>query len=248
MKKFCMKLFIFMTLILSLLTPISITANSAEPPGIEIIVTDAPEDLTLTFVFANGETEEPLVVRRDELKSVYFFYYTAYTYGTSFEHIKLKVSSKNYNFTCDLPSDTNIKYKNKLILDIKGQSLRIEDRSIYLLTVIFMRVLLTFLIEGSIFYLFGYHKMRSWLIFLFTNLFTQGMLNYIFNTMVTTPDQSGSLSMVYLLFEISVIVIECFIFSFLVNEHSRIRGFKYALYANLISLFLGGAIMVFIPY
>lgn len=66
--------------------------------------------------------------------------------------------------------------------------------------------------------------------------------------MVAPPDTRGYFSTLYVLVELFVIVFECLIFSFLVNEHSRQRGFKYALYANLTSLILGGAIMAMIPY
>lgn len=140
-----------------------------------------------------------------------------------------------------------MKYNNRLVLDLYEQSLKLQDRSIYMYLVILMRVILTLIIEGSLFSIYGYRQFKSWLIFLFTNLFTQGILNYLFAVMVVPPDTRGYFSTLYVLVELFVIVFECLIFSFLVNEHSRKRGFKFAFYANLISLILGGALIAMIP-
>lgn len=235
-----------MTLILSIFAPMPVKANSTLPPNIEITVMNAPEDLILTLIFSEGESEELRFIR-DELKTVYY-YFNYDLKIEDFDNMKLKVTSKDYNFIFDVPSDTFVKYDNRLVLDLNEQSLKLQDRSVYIMTVILMRVILTLIIEGAFFCVFGYQKLKSWLIFLFTNLFTQGVLNYLFTVMVVPPDTRGYFSTLYVLVELFVIVFECLIFSFLVNEHSRQRGFKYALYANLTSLILGGAIMAMIPY
>lgn len=244
-KRCCMFVIMFMTLILSILIPIPIKANSTLPPDIEIIVMNAPEDLTLTLIFSEGESEE-LRWKRDELKTVYY-YFNHDLKIESYDNTKLRVTSKDYNFIFDVPSDTFVKYNNRLVLDLYEQSLKLQDRSIYMYLVILMRVILTLIIEGSLFCIYGYRQFKSWLIFLFTNLFTQGVLNYLFTVMVVPPDTRGYFSTLYVLVELFVIVFECLIFSFLVNGHSRKRGFKFAFYANLISLILGGVLIAMIP-
>lgn len=244
-RRWLMKASILMTLIFSLMPPFSIKSNSTLPPTIEITVMNAPEDLILTLIFSGGEREELRCIR-DELKTVY--YYFNHNEGIeTYENTKLKVSSKDYNFIFDVPSDTFVKYNNRLVLDLYEQSLKLEDRLIYMFMVILMRVILTLIIEGTLFSIYGYRQLKSWLIFLFTNLFTQGVLNYLFTVMVVPPDTRGYFSMLYVLVELFVIVFECLIFSCLVNEHSRNRGFKFAFYANLASLILGGVLIAMMP-
>lgn len=242
-KQYCM--IMLLSLILSLLIPFSIKANSTLPPTIEITVMNAPEDLTLTLIFSDGESEELRFIR-DELKTVYY-YFNHDLKLESFDNTKLRVTSKDFNFIFDVPSDTFVNYNNRLVLDLYEQSLKLQDRSIYMYLVILMRVILTLIIEGSLFSIYGYRQLKSWLIFLFTNLFTQGVLNYLFTVMVVPPDTRGYFSMLYVLVELFVIVFECLIFSFLVNEHGRKRGLKFAFYANLTSLILGGALIAMMP-
>lgn len=240
-KQYCM--IMLLSLILSLLIPFSVKANSTLPPTIEITVMNAPEDLTLTLIFSDGESEELRFIR-DELKTVYYYFNKN---EHSLKNTKLRVSSKDYNFIFDVPSDTFVNYNNRLMLDLNEQSLKLQDRSIYMLTVIFMRVALTLLIEGVLFCIYGYQQMKSWLIFLLTNLFTQGVLNYLFTTIVLEPEKAGDFIMLYVLVEVFVILFECLIFSFVVKEHNRKKGCKYALYANLTSLILGGMLMTLMP-
>lgn len=242
-KQYCM--IMLLSLILSLLIPFSIKANSTLPPTIEITVMNAPEDLTLTLIFSDGESEELRFIR-DELKTVYY-YFNHDLKLESFDNTKLRVTSKDFNFIFDVPSDTFVNYNNRLVLDLYEQSLKLQDRSIYMYLVILMRVILTLIIEGSLFSIYGYRQLKSWLIFLFTNLFTQGVLNYLFTVMVVPPDTRGYFSMLYVLVELFVIVFECLIFCFLVNEHGRKRGLKFAFYANLTSLILGGALIAMMP-
>ncbi|MEJ2740893.1 MAG: hypothetical protein P8105_13905, partial [Dehalococcoidia bacterium] len=106
-------------------------------------------------------------------------------------------------------------------------------------------IIVTLAIEALVFYLFGYRKKRSWLIFLIANLLTQGALNIWLNV-TTTPLES------YIIFslitgELLVIAVELAGFLTFVKEHRRWRTALYVIVANLLSLFAGGYLITVLP-
>jgi hypothetical protein len=103
-------------------------------------------------------------------------------------------------------------------------------------------VVLTLLIEGLVFFLFGYRKLASWLIFLFVNIFTQGFLN-IWIIKINNPLNWGHFILIKnITGEFWVFVLELAIFLILVREHSRRRTALYVISANLLSLVAGALI------
>ena len=108
-----------------------------------------------------------------------------------------------------------------------------------------MRLLLTLLLEGIIFWLFWFREKRSWLIFLAINLVTQGVLNIWLNS-------GGSLIPSYLIFnliigEFFVFAAEMYAFPIFIKEHKKSRILMYAFIANLMSLIAGGYIISVLP-
>jgi hypothetical protein len=104
---------------------------------------------------------------------------------------------------------------------------------------------LTLLLEGIIFYIFGYRQKRSWFVFLAVNLVTKGVLNIWLNS-------EGSLMSSYLI--LSLIIGEFFVFTaeitafpVFIKEHKTSRILIYVFVANIISLITGGYIISVLP-
>lgn len=210
--------------------------NSAEPPAIIIIVPDAPDDLEISLGPENVKAritdkviESYYSFSRSDLKS------TQYT-------IKVTTRDGTFEIKLDTPLSS---YNNIFVLDLKTHTLtpgKSLSRSIKLVS---LRVVLTLLIEGIVFYLFGFRKKRSWLIFLLVNLFTQGFLNIWLNN-IASP--LGS----YLIFsliagEFLVFIIEMAAFLIFVHERERWLTAFYVILANFLSLIVGGYLITVFP-
>jgi len=141
-------------------------ANSAEPPSILIIVPHAPDDLDINL----GNVKAG---RRDKAFESYYTFYRSDIKSTD-NTLRFTTSSRNFEITVNvsLPS-----YNNIFTLNLKNQTLspgKSLSRSIALPS---LRVILTLIIEGIVFFLFGYRRKKSWLVFITVNLVTQGILN-----------------------------------------------------------------------
>ena len=204
-------------------------ANSAEPPSIVIIVQNAPNDLEITF----GPTYLP-AGRRNEGTQISFYFYRL---DLNSADNTLHVTTGGRTF--DITIGTALKsYNNIFTLNLEKQTLISGTPLSRAIGSAFARVLLTLILEAIVFFLFGYRSKKSWLVFLFVNLFTQVVLNVIlFGNYFRL---NGYLIFSLIFGEILVFVIELIAFSLLVNEYSRSRTALYVITANLLSLALGG--------
>ncbi|MBI9011505.1 MAG: hypothetical protein JEZ08_04685 [Clostridiales bacterium] len=228
-------------ILIVLLLLMSITecfANSAEPPSIIIIASDAPEDLTVSFIV---EDEIFVAEKHHKLNE---YYYTTYDLEISnFKSYIVRVESNEGVFTLDLNGQLN-RYSNIFTLDYstktisEGKSIK---RSIVLIT---LRVFLTLLIEGIIFILFKYRDKYSWFVFLTINLITQGALNIWINT--ASPFENYII--IYLVYaELFILMFEMIGFAVFIKEKKKITTIIYVLIANVTSLVLGGIIIPLLP-
>lgn len=226
-------------LILTMLVMTSLSfANAAEPPSIVIIVPGAPDDLEIN-IFPESECE-----RANKLDKRIETYYTFYLRGskhTSDYKFKISAASGDFEILLDEPLKT---YNNIFTLNLKERTLKPGKSLSRTIKLVSVRVILTLIIEGAIFLLFGYREKKSWVYFLIINLMTQGALNIWLNGF--TPLQS------YLFFtlvfgEIWVFIAEMIAFSVLVKEQGRIKTIAYVLIANALSLILGGYMISMLP-
>ncbi len=232
----------FLTIIILVLTVFVLTpvcyGNSAEPPSILIIVDNAPDDLEISIRLDNTYAK---AMKTDKVVETYF---TFYSHGlrTAGDYT-LRISSGSGTFEISLDKPMKL-YNNIFTLDLNNQTLtagKSVSRSIFLVS---LRLTLTLLIEAMAFWLFGFRAKKSWIVFLITNLITQGALNIWINGF--TP--LGSYMILTLIFgEILVFIVEIMAFLILVQEHRRIRTFLYVIIANLLSLFAGGYIITVLP-
>jgi hypothetical protein len=211
-------------------------ANAAPPPEILIIVPNAPGDLEISLM-----PEDQTAHRDDKGLESHFTIYTPLLRNTK-HTIIVTTEAIQFEILLDTPLDS---YGNVFTLDLEKRTLAPGETLSRSVINISLRVLLTLIIEGIIFFLFGYRKRWSWIVFLVTNIITQAGLNIWLNAS-TTPWQS------YVIFslifgEFLVLVIEMIVLLLLIREFPRWRTAVYVVVANLVSLIAGGFIITILP-
>lgn len=258
MKKYFFRLAAFL-IVFSLLStiPTNAFANSAEPPCFTVIVSRAPEDLELSVEYPNGNSYE-LVYLYNRSKSgpsethawesYYEFLHNGYEPKMDLREAVLGVSYGSESYTCAFPEECSRYYNGLLVLNLKNRTLRMEASTGRSLLLVILRITLTLLIEGLFFFLFGYRKKASWLLFLITNLVTQIGLNLLL--MLAANLAIGYMALLYMLYLIGeglVFLIEILVFVCGLRERTKARAALCALAANAASLALGGLILTFLP-
>lgn len=214
-------------------------ANSAEPPSLVILVNNPPRDLSIALV-SNGNQSEARV-RRVAWEGYYAFYSRDIQTNGKYT---FKVTTNGDSFECTINPPLQ-HYNNVFTLNIPNRKLTPGTYPFRRALLVSIRLLLTLLLEGIIFWFFSFKEKTSWIIFLCVNLITQGSLNIWLNS-------GGSLMPSYLIIsliigEFFVFVTEMIAFPILIKEHSKIRSVIYAFIANFISLIAGGYIISVLP-
>jgi hypothetical protein len=204
-------------------------ANAPPPPSVSVVVSSAPEDLELNIGSVAAK-------RIDRIFESYFTFYLEFTNSV----YTLTVTEGNNTYDIALPPLQ--KYNNLFRLDLENRELILGTSSWRPYEFASITLALTLLIEGIIFFLFGYRKWRSWIIFLAVNIVTQGFLyvwlNNGFYPLVNNYSFPVYFSLV--LGEILVVIAETAILLIFINERRRIVTFSYVILANLVSFFAGG--------
>ncbi|SCY37723.1 hypothetical protein [Alkaliphilus peptidifermentans] len=236
-KRITFTIIVSMLFMMAVCTSISF-GNAAEPPSILIIVPNAPNDLHIT-IGSNDEYNE--ASKRDKIIETYYTFYSRDL--RNIHDYNLRISTENNSFEIALEESLNT-YNNVFILNLENQSLtkgKSTSRSIKLVS---FRIILTLMIEGLVFLLFGFRQKRSWIIFLIINLITQGGLNLWLNGF----SPLASYIIFSLIFaELIIFAVEIIAFSTLVKEHSGYRKVSFVLVANLLSLIAGGYMITILP-
>jgi len=224
----------------------TVYANSAEPPCLTVIVSFPPDDLNLSIRFADGNETDAILLKKEQKawETYYrFFYGMANTSKASIKDAILIVNSSEKSFEYPLPTSTFKQYNNLLTLDIKNENISVGQQPFRSALLIAMRVTLTLLIEGMIFFIFGYRKKSSWITFLCVNLFTQGALNIL----LSGPNLTSYWIFGLAFYEIIIFIAEAILFAAILKEYKKGRAVTYALVANIISLLLGCILISSLP-
>lgn len=238
MKKSFLFLAILLSGVISMMDARPCLADAAEPPSILIIVSHAPKDLTITLEPTNikaGRTDKTI-------ESYFTFYYENLT-NSSLYTFQITTGGKAFEITLDAPLN---RYDNIFTLNLADQTLTpggSVSRSIALPA---LRISLTLVIEGIIFFLFGYRSKRSWITFLAVNLVSQAFIN-IWLLGNVKPLQDEFLFFTLFFAEVLVFIFEMIIFLAVVNERNRWRTALFVMAANLASLILGGYLISVLP-
>lgn len=238
---------IIAVLILLLLSTGNASANSALPPSLTVMVINPPDDLQISLQVAGVEDgTEQAVVQNQAWESYYNFYPISLQ---GFEPISISgatliVTSSEKAFEVSLPTDLEEDQYSRLVtLDFDAETLIAGAPAWREPVLITSRVLLTLVLEGLVFYLFGYRQKRSWIVFLVINLLTQTTLNIL----ISNPGGGGYVFLGFLFLEILIFIVEAIAFPLTLKEGSSWKAFGYSLLANLVSLVVGGAVLAYLP-
>lgn len=240
------KLFILLIIIVTILSATLAYANSAELPGFTVIVYSPPSDLSI-FLHLEDDNQTDLVILRKDQKAwetYYRFFYRMSTLRTkNLDNAVLSIQSDEKNFECALPASTFDTYNNMLTLDLKHETLTVGQPILRLPLLISLRVVSTLLIEGLIFFIFGYRQKASWIAFFVINLITQSGLNLL----LAGPNTGYLWMFAFLFVEFIVLISELIAFTLFVNESEKSKVIVYVIVANLMSLIVGGTLISYLP-
>jgi len=227
-------------------------ANSAEPPSLIILINNPPDDLSIELMSYGNEQNANLPIsdvnqsKAHVQRAAWEGYYVLYSrYMQTSDEYTFKVTTNGESFECKISMPLQ-SYNNVFTLDLSNRELKPGKYPFRSVLIVSIRLLLTLLLEGIIFWLFRYTQKRSWLIFFVINLITQGTLNIWLN------NKGGLIFTNYLIFsliigEFYVFMAEMIAFPIFIKEHKKSRSIIYAFIANLISLIAGGYIIMVLP-
>ncbi len=236
---------------------VPISANSAEPPCLTIVVVGAPDDLGLALVDESGAE----AVQLEKLRSsrgwetyFRFFYNHEVLYrqeiggnvrgdaDVELTDLRLAVTNGGETVYLSMPASAYEHYNNVVMLDLDAMMIREDLYPGRMVPVIGLRVALTLLIEGILFWAFGYRGAYSWGVFLCVNLLTQLFLNLL----IGSASMDSYVLIFYYLLEAVIIIAEAIAFPLALRE-KRGRSVPYAIVANLVSMFIGGLLIANLP-
>ena len=248
---------------LTVLLALPVFANSAEPPCLTIVVVSAPDDLELSLVDEGG-AEAYQLRKRQFVRGWETYFRFTYSHVTvpgkeseaddvDLSKLRLAVTTGGNTTLLELPDQTFAHYNNVLLLDLSELKqfpdafpaqymLRSELYAGRMVMIIGMRVALTLLIEGVLFWAFGYREKHSWGVFLCFNAMTQLALNLILGG--ATMD--SYILFGYYLLEAAIVVFEALAYWNTLKE-KRGRSIPYALCANAASLVIGALMIENLP-
>ncbi len=237
---------VLLILMVCLLLAIPVSANSAEPPGLIIIATGLPENAQMSIQTLWGtEVPDVQIDRQDKLWESYFrFFYRGALEREDFETAMLVVSTPEGGSTYPFPQGDYRGYSTVLTLDYSKNTLTMGQDPWRQPIMTVIRILLTLLCEGLVFFLFGFRSKRSWLVFLAVNLLTQGWLNIVVNNYAFV---NGYWIFSLLGMELLIFIGEAIAIPLAVKERKGWQRVVYALTANGVSLFVGMQLISHLP-
>ncbi len=244
-RKVCL-LFLCICSLLIVLTPTA-RAFQVAIPGVTVIVGFPPGDLELSLRVQEGDAFTTVQPRKGQIawETRYRFTYDRDPRAQPpVENAALVVSSGGKTFECPLSDLMRIIHSNDIyFLDVSRQTVTRGQSVGRAVSLASMRVLLTLLLEGLLFFAFRYWKKRSWIAFAIINLITQGALNVVMSLHFTNP----YLFLFLIPMSVPLLIIELIAFVVIVNEHRRRRTIAYVVAANLLSLLLMLVVLIYLP-
>ena len=250
-------------LVTVVLLVLPVFANSAEPPCLTIVVVNAPDDLELSLVDESG-AEAFQLRKRQSVRGWETYFRFTYSHVTipgmeigaddvDLSKLRLAVTTDGNTTYLNLPDQTFDHYNNVLLLDLSELKrfpesfpaqymLRSELYAGRMVLIIGLRVVLTLLIEGILFWAFGYREKHSWGVFLGFNVLTQLVLNLLLGG----ASMDSYVLFGYYLIEAGIVVFEAFAYWNTLKE-KRGRSIPYALCANAASLVIGALMITNLP-
>ncbi len=135
-------------------------------------------------------------------------------------------------------------YKNVFTLNFSSMTLSEGVLPLRLVLLVVLRVVLTLMLEGFVFYLLRFRDKRSWMTFFIINLITQGFLNTVLSGGWIN---GGYLPPSLILLEVLIVIVEIPAFLIALKEGKWWKRLLYVVSANLLSLLQGGILLSYLP-
>ena len=225
------------------------SAKQVRTPGLLIFVINAPKDLKLFTQFRNSALPEPQEMQRTSRywETYYNYYYQQLPgrFDEDFIGAKLIVRSSQYSYELPIPRDPEMRVDKRMMsLDLKQGTLIYGEPGWRAPLSVAGRVLLTLVLEGAVFFLFGLRDKMSWLGFFILNLITHSLLS---SFLVHPIEAKGDFFML-VSYSVAIILVEAGIYYFTFREvELSPKMLLFALVANLVGFFLGNLIMPYFP-
>lgn len=236
-----------------LAVPAGALANSAEPPCVTVLVPAPPGDLELTIEFDAAQGRDPQRLSPEWMawEGYYRFFGRWDADPEGLTGARLLVGTEGESFALEIDPAGFSKYNNILTLDLKTRTLTYGQPWWRQPLLVFVRVALTLLIEGGIFWLFRYRQKRSWIVFLMVNLVTQFGVNIAILCFLPaasrTYDAMWAKVLLYGPMEVLVILLEAIALPLLLKEQRKRTAVGCAVMANILSWFLGSVLLSVLP-
>ena len=226
------------------LLPICVSANSAEPPMYTIVCDNCPDDTVIYYEYEyKGAFYSEEAFKSNVAWESYFDIFLHHL-NTDSQLCNIRIESAEKSF--EQVIEHTGRYHLLYTLDFENETLTEGDhRQIRTPILVVLRVTLTLIIEGLIFWAFGYRKKRSWIVFLVVNLITQGYVNYSISEWGPPLDNYWLLG--YIFMEFFVFAAEMTAIPLATKEQSKGKGVLFALVANMVSWFMGAVIIALLP-
>ena len=230
-------------LLLTVILPQPASANSGPPPNLTILLTGAPEDVVVTLETAD-ETQKVSTVKESVRlwERWYRIYLTEWGYDPAGSTLVVKTGGAEYRYT--VPKGAGDGYEDLLMLDFAAGTLTLGQPAWRKPLLVSLRVALTLVLEGLVFFLIGYRKTVSWVVFLIINLLTQAWLNV---SIAQAAFSGGYWFLLFLMMEAGILIVESIAFPLAVKEKGKGMAVFHAIAANLLSLALGGWMLGSLP-
>ena len=240
----------FLALVIAAFLPNgSASADQLRTPGLSIFVINAPKDLKLFIQFRNSTLPEPLEMQRTSRywETYYNYYYQRLPgrFDEDFIGAKLIVRSPQYSYELPIARDPEMRPDKRLMtLDLKQGTLVYGEPVWRAPLSVAGRVMLTLVLEGAVFYLFGMRDKWSWIGFVILNLITHGLLS---GFLVHPFEAKGDFFML-IFYSVAIILVEAGIYYFTFKEvELDHKALLLALVANTVAIYLGSWIMPHFP-
>jgi len=234
------KILLILLLLVSLTTQVAF-ANSAEPPGLIIYCYGGPLDLQIYYVTDDSEVE---LYKQGEVGEVLFKLYLSDIPGEGVDNkAKFHIVSSKGDYYLDI-DDMEDEYYNLYRLSFNKRTLSKGANTFRAVLLVGIRITMTIIIEGTIYFLFGYRKKATWKAFLIINLITQGALNIWFGLQSV---YMGGLLFVLILAEIIILIVEAIYMLKHVVEMNEGCMILTVIVANMTSFYLGFKLIPLLP-
>lgn len=221
--------------------PIRAYANSAEPPSLVIWSVNAPSDTQLVFYCGDGSD-------RTAEKSLRLWEKVWFLYGSDGVPQRLTVRSSEKSFDITLPEESaGGSFKDIYTLDFEAETLTENVSPLRAPLYMLLRVMFTLIIECGFYYLVGYRQKRSFAAFVTVNLITQMFVNFVINGGSLDIFYSYTL-LIYIGMELIVFIFEIIALPIAVKEKKSCWTLLWTFTANTVSMVIGGAALLFVPF